>query len=153
MFRICLIWIFDNRDSTRIFCRFWTLSFLHALSSKHRNLLRWTIFFVCSAAKIHRLMYSYAVFMSCIHELYSWDLKNRCDRDLRTKYSTVWKITVIVIFASAINSTRFIPACIKNLKIIFVNDSEKAWFDDFTVCCFQNRKSDFVQFTTPDLMT
>ena len=51
------------------------------------------------------------------------------------------------------HSSRFISVCVKNLKIIFVNDSEKAWSDDFTVCCFQYRESDFVQFTVFVLMT
>ena len=137
MFRICLIWILGSRNPTRTFCKFWTLNFLHAFSFKHRNFLRWTIFFVCFATEIHRFVYSYAVFMKFEKSLWS-----------RSSHSAMtWKIIVIVIFASSILSFRFLSVCIKNLKIIFVNDSEKAWFDDSTVCCFQDLEFDFVQFT------
>ena len=44
-------------------------------------------------------------------------------------------------------------SALKIWENIFLNDSEKAWFDDFTVCCFQYRESDFVQFTVFNLMT
>ena len=41
----------------------------------------------------------------CIRMLYSWDLKNHCDRDFRIEnHSMIWRITVIVIFASNILS-------------------------------------------------
>ena len=96
MFRICLIWIFDSRNSIRIFCKFWILNFLHAFSSKHRKFLKWTIFFVCFATKVYRFVYLYAVFICCIRETWRivviaifafwYNLKNHCDRDFHIDY-------------------------------------------------------------------
>ena len=66
--------------------------------------------------------------------------------------SLIWKIIIIVTFVSNFVSFDSYSICNKNLKIIFVNDSKKTWFDDFIVCCFQYRKFDFVQFIIFDLM-
>ena len=101
--------------------------------------------------------------------LHIYDLKNRYNRDLRIEFwnsklekalwswssHSLWfeEIIVIVIFASKFVFFDSYSVCNKNLKIIFVNDSKKAWFDDFIACCFQYRESDFVQFTIFDLMT
>ena len=71
----------------------WILSFLHALSSKHRNFLKWSIFFVCSVTEIHRLVYSYVVFVRFEESLWSRS----------SHFDMTWKIIVIVIFASNIH--------------------------------------------------
>ena len=129
------------RDSARTVCKSWILSFLHALLFKHRSFLRYA--FICSATKISESVCLYVVALT-------W--KNTVIVIFASIMQT-WKIIVIVIFASEILLLDSYPICVKNLKIIFVNDSRKAWFDDFIVCCFQYRKPDFVQFTTLDLMT
>ena len=74
---------------------FYTRFFLNIEISWNNNIIWFE-----SLLKLH--VRSYVVFMSCIHELYSWNLKNRCDRDFRIEYFTTWKIIVIVIFASNI---------------------------------------------------
>ena len=70
-----------------------------------------------------------------------------------------WRTAIIAIFAPEIlrfggalwpwpphpksyHSPRSISACVKNLKIIFVSDSGKAWSGGFTACCFQYREPD-----------
>ena len=66
----------------------------------------------------------------------------------------IWKITVIVTFASNILSFYSISSqfALKIWEYIFLSDSKKAWFDDLIARCFQYREFDFVQLTILDLM-
>ena len=75
------------------YLQIWILNFLHAFFFKHRNFLKWSIFFVCFATKIHRLVYSYVVFVKFEKSLWS----------RFSHFDMIWKIIVIVIFASNIH--------------------------------------------------
>ena len=98
MFRICLIWIHDDRNSTRTVCKFelWIFYTRFLLNIE----ISWNdLFFVCFATEIYRLVYSYVVFICCIRETWKivviaifafwYDLKNHCDRDFRIEYSII----------------------------------------------------------------
>ena len=94
-----------------------------------------------------------------------WNLKNRCNRDLRIWFekslsswfshlnSLIWKITVIVIFASNIILLDFYQSALKIWKPSSWMTQKKHDLMTRTVCCFQYREFDFVQLTTFDMMT
>ena len=90
-------------------------------------------------------------FWACASCMLTYWLEKALSSWLSHLESLTWeKITIAVIFASKFVLLDSWPACVKNLKTIFVSDSRKAWSDDFTVCCFQYREPDFVQFTVLD---